>query len=131
MFFFFFVYVCFFFFFFFFKQKTAYEIYQCDWSSDVCSSDLRFFYLWSKREGHPGTGPNGFPPQTQKIPKASLTHRPEIVGSEPRLLTPFFLARVRQEARFPYFSSPVSAASTGLLYPINKGLIHHSQCRER
>ena len=29
-------------FFFFFKQKTAYEIYQCDWSSDVCSSDLLF-----------------------------------------------------------------------------------------
>ena len=27
--------------FFFFKQKTAYEIYQCDWSSDVCSSDLK------------------------------------------------------------------------------------------
>ena len=26
--------------FFFFKQKTAYEIYQCNWSSDVCSSDL-------------------------------------------------------------------------------------------
>ena len=26
--------------FFFFKQKTAYEIYQCDWSSDGCSSDL-------------------------------------------------------------------------------------------
>ena len=30
----------FFFLFFCFKQKTAYEIYQCDWSSDVCSSDL-------------------------------------------------------------------------------------------
>ena len=30
-------------FFFFFKQKTAYEIYQCDWSSDVCSSDLHDF----------------------------------------------------------------------------------------
>src|SRR5213596_3895551 len=28
-------------FFFFFKQKTAYEIRPCDWSSDVCSSDLR------------------------------------------------------------------------------------------
>src|SRR6267142_3127403 len=27
-------------FFFFFKQKTAYEM-TCDWSSDVCSSDLR------------------------------------------------------------------------------------------
>src|SRR5213594_4953893 len=31
----------FFFFFFFFKQKTAYEISVRDWSSDVCSSDLR------------------------------------------------------------------------------------------
>ena len=29
---------------FFFKQKTAYEIYQCDWSSDVCSSDLSVFH---------------------------------------------------------------------------------------
>ena len=27
---------------FFFKQKTAYEIKECDWSSDVCSSDLNF-----------------------------------------------------------------------------------------
>src|SRR5216117_4266846 len=27
--------------FFFFKQKTAYEIRKGDWSSDVCSSDLR------------------------------------------------------------------------------------------
>src|SRR3546814_3722596 len=26
---------------FFFKQKTAYEIRMSDWSSDVCSSDLR------------------------------------------------------------------------------------------
>ena len=25
---------------FFFKQKTAYEVRNCDWSSDVCSSDL-------------------------------------------------------------------------------------------
>ena len=33
---------------FFFKQKTAYEIYQCDWSSDVCSSDLDIVDLvWS------------------------------------------------------------------------------------
>ena len=34
------LYVCLVIIFFFFKQKTAYEIYQCDWSSDVCSSDL-------------------------------------------------------------------------------------------
>ena len=33
-----FFFVCFCFFF--FKQKTAYEIKECDWSSDVCSSDL-------------------------------------------------------------------------------------------
>ena len=30
-----------FYYFFFFKQKTAYEIKECDWSSDVCSSDLK------------------------------------------------------------------------------------------
>src|SRR3546814_6467055 len=29
-------------FFFFFKQKTAYEMRISDWSSDVCSSDLKF-----------------------------------------------------------------------------------------
>src|SRR3546814_8713724 len=32
-----------FFFFFFFKQKTAYEMRISDWSSDVCSSDLKDF----------------------------------------------------------------------------------------
>src|SRR3546814_6855169 len=32
-------------FFFFFKQKTAYEMRISDWSSDVCSSDLRKFGL--------------------------------------------------------------------------------------
>ena len=37
---FFFFYFVLYFCFFFFKQKPAYEIYQCDWSSDVCSSDL-------------------------------------------------------------------------------------------
>src|SRR3546814_1777242 len=31
-------------FFFFFKQKTAYEMRISDWSSDVCSSDLRLVY---------------------------------------------------------------------------------------
>src|SRR3546814_9270693 len=33
--------ILFFFCFFFFKQKTAYEMRISDWSSDVCSSDLR------------------------------------------------------------------------------------------
>src|SRR3546814_2933169 len=33
---------------FFFKQKTAYEMRISDWSSDVCSSDLKF-HVWSVR----------------------------------------------------------------------------------
>src|SRR3546814_6142620 len=41
-------------FFFFFKQKTSYEMRISDWSSDVCSSDLRKraydFALWHAAE---------------------------------------------------------------------------------
>src|SRR3546814_1411787 len=33
---------------FFFKQKTAYEMRISDWSSDVCSSDLRVFVVFSR-----------------------------------------------------------------------------------
>ena len=33
--------------FFFFKQKTAYEIVPCDWSSDMCSSDLVLPAEWN------------------------------------------------------------------------------------
>src|SRR5881396_4152940 len=42
-----------FFFFFFFKQKTAYEMVRSDWSSDVCSSDLRlpsWWHSWHRTE---------------------------------------------------------------------------------
>src|SRR3546814_3681127 len=35
------IYLCCVFIIFFFKQKTAYEMRISDWSSDVCSSDLR------------------------------------------------------------------------------------------
>src|SRR3546814_5548938 len=35
--------------FFFFKQKTAYEMRISDWSSDVCSSDLKGFALLRAR----------------------------------------------------------------------------------
>src|SRR3546814_5684987 len=34
--------------FFFFKQKTAYEMRISDWSSDVCSSDLRDSYSYHR-----------------------------------------------------------------------------------
>src|SRR3546814_9066710 len=44
---------------FFFKQKTAYEMRISDWSSDVCSSDLRMFILYSSvlKRWTPGSGP--------------------------------------------------------------------------
>src|SRR3546814_7504945 len=38
--------------FFFFKQNTAYEMRISDWSSDVCSSDLRRD-LWRQSGSHP------------------------------------------------------------------------------
>src|SRR3546814_8578310 len=37
--------------FFFFKQKTAYELRISDWSSDVCSSDLRDALLAARDAG--------------------------------------------------------------------------------
>src|ERR1043166_9893771 len=44
-------------FFFFFEQKTAYEIPKRDWSSDVCSSDLR-----------------GIPPPDLRLPRTERLH---------------------------------------------------------
>src|SRR3546814_17803139 len=41
-------------FFFFFKQKTAYEMRISDWSSDVCSSDLRCHELFLDVQRHFG-----------------------------------------------------------------------------
>src|SRR3546814_8727177 len=41
--------------FFFFKQKTAYEMRISDWSSDVCSSDLRHRHLRSRMGRDRGT----------------------------------------------------------------------------
>src|SRR6056300_1346981 len=38
---------------FFFKQKTAYEFSECDWSSDVCSSDLtRLFFFFKQKTAY-------------------------------------------------------------------------------
>src|SRR3546814_6862295 len=38
-------------FFFFFKQKTAYEMRISDWSSDVCSSDLKMMQNMMTKDG--------------------------------------------------------------------------------
>src|SRR3546814_3080582 len=57
-------------FFFFFKQKTAYELRISDWSSDVCSSDLR-----KRRPGdRTGTAPTGCRPRSARL-RSSRTHR--------------------------------------------------------
>src|SRR3546814_19037479 len=51
--------------FFFFKQKTAYEMRISDWSSDVCSSDLRALLLrdalQTNEHGGLELGPNARP----------------------------------------------------------------------
>src|SRR3546814_20257317 len=39
--------------FFFFKQKTAYEMRISDWSSDVCSSDLKEFGMYAVSKAMP------------------------------------------------------------------------------
>src|SRR2546427_6576381 len=66
--------------FFFFKQKTAYEI-DCDWSSDVCSSDLAHglvwpqlaaeFYLLSEEERMRGA---------EIVIRAAAGRRPVVIG---------------------------------------------------
>src|SRR3546814_5523747 len=68
-----------------FKQKTADEMRISDWSSDVCSSDLRFMYegvdgLFRDKSRPPGKAP--VPPErvaeivrlTQKPPPHEATH---------------------------------------------------------
>src|SRR3546814_2433806 len=39
--------------FYFFKEKTAYDMRISDWSSDVCSSDLRFPFVSGGALSHP------------------------------------------------------------------------------
>src|SRR3546814_5871046 len=53
---------------FFFKQKTAYEMRISDWSSDVCSSDLRALGASYDLGGHWRIGLNGS--RTERAPTA-------------------------------------------------------------
>ena len=58
--------------FFFFKQKTAYEIYQCDWSSDVCSSDLFAFCILDKVPDYKKIGRKAHLPDHVQLHQQSL-----------------------------------------------------------
>src|SRR3546814_5392197 len=61
--------------FFFFKQKTAYEMRISDWSSDVCSSDLKFFVGWLKLE-HTSKGIHtAFWPSTEDVTSLEAVSR--------------------------------------------------------
>src|SRR3546814_4905171 len=59
------------FFFFFFKQKTAYEMRISDWSSDVCSSDLRALI----REAFRSVVPTDIVRRTSKGGTTGFVHR--------------------------------------------------------
>src|SRR6187431_2930454 len=73
-------YFLFFVWFFFFKQKTAYEITVRDWSSDVCSSDLRLVEVWNKLDRLDADGRARLqnlaerkPPRQRPVPVSALT----------------------------------------------------------
>ena len=66
-------------FFFFFKQKTAYEIFQCDWSSDVCSSDLSLPDGFGTRVGERGYRLSGGEKQRIAIARVILKDRKSVV----------------------------------------------------
>src|SRR3546814_2814632 len=59
--------------FFFFKQKTAYEMRISDWSSDVCSSDLR-----SKPHFCTAT-PNSKRPSAKRLPEPDIDMSTQIL----------------------------------------------------
>src|SRR3546814_3732652 len=61
--------------FFFFKQKTAYEMRISDWSSDVCSSDLRDLQpgLGPRRQGDVGG-------EVLEARRVLVQHRAVVVG---------------------------------------------------
>src|SRR3546814_2154462 len=70
-------------FFFFFKQKTAYEMRISDWSSDVCSSDLRRRKSRSRNLGI-GQGPIARGSVSEQLEGVPLIRPEEIMRSEER-----------------------------------------------
>src|SRR3546814_10374325 len=82
-------------FFFFFKQKTAYEMRISDWSSDVCSSDLRPLFAtqaqtWlceAKCREFPGQHTTAEVPRRREFPTMS-TMRLMCVAPDAQLLIP-------------------------------------------
>src|SRR3546814_9022488 len=68
---------------FFYKQKTAYELRMCDWSSDVCSSDLADGVLMARPQAwcrgcydHPSRDRESPCASSASTPTASVRPRP-------------------------------------------------------
>src|SRR5213080_917239 len=117
------------FFFFFFKQKTAYEIPLCDWSSDVCSSDLRAQSApgragagpgadWARSEGGAGVrqwdaGANRLSGARHPRRLGAVAHGPRRRGDEPRSDTRHARAVRPPDPRCP--AAPVQQRSAALL----------------
>src|SRR3546814_7917661 len=84
----------------FFKQKTAYEMRISDWSSDVCSSDLKLLDFGIARiieEGIAGKGTDGSGGQPEECkPGVAAGPRPlstqALTEHGDRLLTPLYAA---------------------------------------
>src|SRR5881397_4348854 len=77
--------------FFFFKQKTAYEMAQCDWSSDVCSSDLELRALLCDRQIAHGDVPAPLPESRHEFVLGHGDDRdvhPDVPGLEPSVEVP-------------------------------------------
>src|SRR5881396_4005567 len=105
-----------FWFFFFFKQKTAYEMVRSDWSSDVCSSDLRGLEargheVWVLAPRFPGAVDD--PPRVLRYPSIPATTYTDFLLAIP--LARRLAARVRDldvdvfHAHHPFLLGPAAA----------------------
>src|SRR3546814_7405174 len=117
--------------FFFFKQKTAYEMRISDWSSDVCSSDLRYRrnirrlprYLVTSRDVPVSQQRlfvgRGFRWEQRHTHRLMQTYRPEFRRYvEP---TAIYRAARRLEERLEFAPFPVSTLARALAWdsPLN------------
>src|SRR3546814_15740823 len=66
---------------FFFKQKTAYDMRISDWSSDVCSSDLRSKHAISNRHHQSGL-PDGHAMRTNEESRQPCAHAIDAGGDQ-------------------------------------------------
>src|SRR3546814_3633976 len=81
---------------FFFKQKTAYEMRISDWSSDVCSSDLRLGFVGKEQADVAGFGLRPAQPQSQPDPVDLVGILPsgQAVAGPPPAEPPFSRSRM-------------------------------------